>query len=420
MPGLFARLLLLLLGAARGSRGAQQDQCSQSPANEAGALNLGQRWGDPSPTATMTIDLRKVTSATSTFEFRTFDPEGVIFYGDTNPRTDWFVLGLRQGKPEIQIHNTVTNISVSGGQRINDGQWHEVMVKNEGDSVVLGLDGDDLLTLRQVSYAIIDNPSAEVRIAVGGVLIPGNDLLVPINTAMDGCLRQWNWLNTSSTWHEGATLEGEGIKACFANIQRGSFFPGHGLASFLLSGLPTGLSLADESGSLAVEMQLSAGRQVGTVLAISPLEQGPVLSLRLQDTDVVAQLGDKAVVQTPLPMTGCQGVDVLLRVTSAQLTLRLNGHETSEAIQKTDFEALRHVWLSKDGRLFIGGFPGQGESPQPQEEGFFRGCLREIRVQGHQLDLDMAHYRSHTIWAHSCPGKENINPASNSSSDNSN
>uniref|UniRef100_A0A674JMR9 Laminin G domain-containing protein n=1 Tax=Terrapene triunguis TaxID=2587831 RepID=A0A674JMR9_9SAUR len=63
-------------------------------------------------------------SAASSFEFRTLDPEGVIFFGDMGDHSDWFVLGLRRGKAEMQISSVMTNISVRGGQRLDDGQWH--------------------------------------------------------------------------------------------------------------------------------------------------------------------------------------------------------------------------------------------------------------------------------------------------------
>uniref|UniRef100_A0A8C4Y761 Sex hormone-binding globulin n=1 Tax=Gopherus evgoodei TaxID=1825980 RepID=A0A8C4Y761_9SAUR len=164
------------------------------------------------------IDLSKVTSAASSFDFRTLDPEGVIFFGDMGDHSDWFVLGLRRGKAEMQISNVVTNISVRGGQRLDDGQWHR--------------------------------------------------------TPMDGCLRRWIWLNQSTTWWEGTPMQAK-AKPCFSALRPGSFFPG-------------------------------------------------------------------------------------------------------------------------------GGAEG-GETPSPQEWGTFRGCLQGIRVQGHQLDLDSALFRSNTIWAHSCP-----------------
>uniref|UniRef100_H9GL75 Sex hormone-binding globulin n=1 Tax=Anolis carolinensis TaxID=28377 RepID=H9GL75_ANOCA len=180
--------------------------------------------------------MKSTTIAASSFDFRTFDPEGVIFYGDTNPGKDWFVLALRKGKPEMQIHNAVTNLTVSGGMRLNDGRWHRLMVKNEGDVVIMEVDGDDQLVLRHVSSSVIDHPVFAMRIGVGGLFIPAQELLTPLNTAMDGCMRRWNWLNKTSEWREGSSLEEEGTKVCFPSIRPGSFFPGNGLATFSLAG----------------------------------------------------------------------------------------------------------------------------------------------------------------------------------------
>ncbi|XP_077170609.1 sex hormone-binding globulin [Paroedura picta] len=408
MPGRLLLRLQLLLLALGASLGSQYDQCFPEIPKEAGALNIGQKWADPSPAATLSIDLRKVNSTASSFEFRTFDPEGVIFYGDMSPGKDWFVLGLHQGKLEMQIHNSIINTSALGEQRIDDGQWHQILVKNEGDRVALELDGSSLLSLNEVSHAITEHPFPEMRIGVGGLLIPTKELIIPIHPAMDGCLREWNWLNTSSTWREGAALEGEGAKACFPHIQRGSFFSGGGLASFLLSELPSGLSLSKENWTLAVRASLSASPQRGTILAVSPLDQAPVLSLKLEDEEVVAQLGDKTALWVPLPWVGCPASDLLLDITPTDLTLQLGSLEVSRQIQETDFKRLRHLWLSGDGQLFIGGLPGQGDPPQAVEGAFLRGCLHEIQVQGRALDLDSAHYKSDTIWAHSCPRNETL------------
>uniref|UniRef100_A0A452GXG4 Laminin G domain-containing protein n=1 Tax=Gopherus agassizii TaxID=38772 RepID=A0A452GXG4_9SAUR len=71
-------------------------------------------------------------TAASSFDFRTLDPEGVIFFGDMGDHSDWFVLGLRRGKAEMQISNVVTNISVRGGQRLDDGQWHRMRLAMGG------------------------------------------------------------------------------------------------------------------------------------------------------------------------------------------------------------------------------------------------------------------------------------------------
>uniref|UniRef100_A0A4X2K4V0 Sex hormone binding globulin n=1 Tax=Vombatus ursinus TaxID=29139 RepID=A0A4X2K4V0_VOMUR len=63
----------------------------------------------------MTFDLTKVTRAISSFDLRTWDPEGVIFYGDTNPKDDWFMLVLR-----------------GAGPRLDDGCWHQLIPALDG------------------------------------------------------------------------------------------------------------------------------------------------------------------------------------------------------------------------------------------------------------------------------------------------
>lgn len=65
-------------------------------------------------------------SITSHFKFRTYDPEGIIFYGDTKDGQDWFVLSLRDGIPEVQIGKANMLISVKAGRKLNDGVWHKV------------------------------------------------------------------------------------------------------------------------------------------------------------------------------------------------------------------------------------------------------------------------------------------------------
>uniref|UniRef100_A0A8C7AC80 Sex hormone-binding globulin n=1 Tax=Neovison vison TaxID=452646 RepID=A0A8C7AC80_NEOVI len=73
----------------------------------------------------MTFDFTKIRKSFSSFELQTWDPEGVIFYGDTNPKDDWFVLALRDGRSEIQLHNQLAQVTVSAGPRLDDGRWHQ-------------------------------------------------------------------------------------------------------------------------------------------------------------------------------------------------------------------------------------------------------------------------------------------------------
>lgn len=65
-------------------------------------------------------------SIKSSFQLRTFDPEGVIFYGDTKKGQDWFVLSLKDGIPLMQIYRSGMYVSVAGGTKLSDGEWHTV------------------------------------------------------------------------------------------------------------------------------------------------------------------------------------------------------------------------------------------------------------------------------------------------------
>ncbi|XP_026548396.1 sex hormone-binding globulin [Notechis scutatus] len=340
-------------------------------------------------------------SAASSFDFRTFDPEGVIFYGDTGPDDDWFVLALRRGKPIMQIHNTLTNVTVSGGQRLNDGQWHQITVRNEGHYVMLLVDGDDQLTLSHVSHPIVNQPAPQMRIGVGGLFILPNELLVPLNPALDGCIRRWDWMNTSQEWHEGASLHDRDAKACFTTVQRGSFFRGNGGAVFALSDLPSGLSPTDGTWLLSVQLRIRAGPQLSSLVAVLGFKQRPVLRLTLQHTDLTAELSNQTVLLLPLPEGGCLDSPLLLRLTPSSFSLGLGATEISKPTPKAEFESLQQLWLNNLGSLVVGGESGEEKS---QEGHFFHGCLSEIRVQDHELDFDEAQYRSDSISAHSCPG----------------
>ncbi|KAM3823990.1 LOW QUALITY PROTEIN: sex hormone-binding globulin [Vipera latastei] len=373
--------------------------CFRGSAVEAGGLNLGQRWGDPFPTASLFVDLRTVTSAVSSFDFRTFDPEGVIFYGDTAPGSDWFVLALRQGKPIIQIHNSLTNLTVSGGRHLNDGLWHRITVKNEGHVIMLVVDGDDQLTLSHVSHPIVNRTTPQMRIGVGGMFILPIELLVPVNPALDGCIRRWDWLNTSRAWREeGGVPARPQAKVCLTTVQRGSFFPGDGLAVFPLSDLPSGLSTTDGHWRFSLQLRIRAAPQLSTLLAVWALEeQRPVLHLALERTDLRVQLGNQTLLLLPLPAGGCLDTPLLLLLTPSSFMLSLGDTEIIKPTPVDDYQSLKEVWLSARGNLVIGGASGE-------EKSCFQGCLNTVRVQGHELDFDDAQYRSNSISAHSCPG----------------
>lgn len=55
----------------------------------------------------------------------------MIFYGDTKNGVDWFVLSLKDGVPLMQIYRSGVYVSVAGGSRLSDGEWHTVSLQSQ-------------------------------------------------------------------------------------------------------------------------------------------------------------------------------------------------------------------------------------------------------------------------------------------------
>ncbi|XP_042369862.1 growth arrest-specific protein 6-like, partial [Plectropomus leopardus] len=70
--------------------------------------------------------------------------------------------------------------------------------------------------------------SGKLRLALGGILINKERMIVQFEPQMDGCVREGSWLNLSVPWE----AEAEELWPCYQNVQPGSFFPGTGFAIF--------------------------------------------------------------------------------------------------------------------------------------------------------------------------------------------
>lgn len=60
------------------------------------------------------------------FDFRTFDPEGILFFAGGHQDSTWVVLALRKGRLELQLkYNRIGRVT-SSGPLINHGMWQTV------------------------------------------------------------------------------------------------------------------------------------------------------------------------------------------------------------------------------------------------------------------------------------------------------
>ncbi|XP_053572129.1 sex hormone-binding globulin [Bombina bombina] len=385
-------LLFIWIFSLRDGR-AEEPSCYGGFLDPEQHINIGQKWGLGLPARTVHIDMTKVTSSSSCFEVRTFDPEGVLIFGDTRNGQDWFLLGLRDGRPEIQICNQIAKLSVAGGPKINDGEWHKILVRSDEHRIVLEVDDQETLRIGHVTEVVSQSLDTTMRIAVGGILTNHTYLMEPLVTPLDGCLRNWVWLSLTPEWlHDPASLNPP--KRCFSSHRRGSYFPGTGKAVYKTTDIiPVS---QDSQWYLSVQIQLHSETNSFSLLSISHPNGDLVLSLKGEHKNLILELGNTTVLSLSLPeLEGCEGALLLLEVTQTSITLQYGGKEEQKPLTEEEYVALRDAWQS-GGYLYLGG--GPEESTQ-----YFHGCLRNIIFQGTNLDLDSALYKSDSIWSHSCP-----------------
>ncbi|KAG7464670.1 hypothetical protein MATL_G00167880 [Megalops atlanticus] len=381
-------LLLLCAGPARPDQGADSGESSAETTliSGQGLINLGQRWGSKTPLMHTTANLTEVTSIKSSFEFRTLDPEGVVFYGDTRGGADWFVLALRGGRPEMQIGKADVLTTVTGGPKLDDGRWHKIELRSEGRSVVLELDGVVALVVGLHSQKTQTDLTGQMRLSLGGILITEQRLLNPLRMEMDGCVRAGTWLNLSTPWETDLSQE---LQPCFTSISKGSYFPGTGLATFNSSDFPVHQT---DGSEVSIEIE---GYDVltwsGTVLSLKTLQGEAVLTVTAHN-----ETGEFIV------KFGTQTSTVKMDPFDLDLNLTKHALEVSDGpIMEDD----THDWLSMWNEGMVLAFGGVSDGTEDSSSPYLHGCLRRIQIQGQEVDLDRAIYKHNSVSSHSCPRK---------------
>ncbi|XP_010735465.1 sex hormone-binding globulin [Larimichthys crocea] len=379
--GLLFALSLTLLGW--GVEGQSKNKVSGSS-----AFYLGQERDIWRPLIQTAVNVSNIRSIKSTFQFHTFDPEGVIFYGDTKDGKDWFVLSLKDGLPLMQISKGDILLSVTGGNKLNDGKWHTLEVSNHGKFVILEVDGLKGLVVGMQSQQPEEALSGELRLALGGILIEKEKLIVEFEPRMDGCVREGNWLNLSVPWE----AEVDNLWPCSGNVQPGSYFSGTGFSYFSASDFP----VADDA--VRVEFWGNFSKMDGTIMSLMAPGNKLMFSLvaNSKEQELTVEFANGGAVGASLSID-FKRVAVIFHADSLEIH-----RYTAESRGGTSTVSLAShlMTLWREGRLAIGGLLGEAEDNVGSK--FLRGCLERIQIQGKDLDLDTS-VRHKSIIPHSCP-----------------
>lgn len=380
--GLLLSLSLTLLGWRVEGQGNGR---GKKEVSGGATVYLGQDRDIWRPLIHTTVNLSEISSIKSSFQFRTFDPEGAVFYGDTKNGDDWFVLSLKDGIPLMQISREDILVSVAGGPKLNDGQWHTLEVSNQEKFVILEVDGSSRLVVGMQSKQTQEVLSGELRLAVGGILIDKEKMIVPFEPQMDGCVREGSWLNLSMPWEAEA---GE-LWPCYQNVQPGSYFPGTGFAIF-------NTSVFHSDDGVKVELWGDFSKMDGTILSIKAPGQELMFALVANNNtkEVTLIFGEEKISMKETFKR------LVITFQTDLLKVLEDEDESKTTLSIIPGSHLGYLTPWREGRLAVGGLLGEGEDDVGSQ--FLTGCLEKIQVQGRDLDLDLA-VKHMSISSHSCP-----------------
>ncbi|KAI3377551.1 hypothetical protein L3Q82_008712, partial [Scortum barcoo] len=336
------------------------------------------------------------------FDFRTFDPEGVVLYAESS-QDSWFMLGLRGGRIEVQFKNQNAFKVTSGGKAINDGQWHVISVDELESSISVKISKEAVMSINSPESLFTSvNGKLETKVYIAGLPNRTNNVIKPINPRLDGCIRGWNLMNQGASGVKEVIQEKKS-KHCFVYVERGSFFTGAGLARFNIDYSDSG------SWNMDIKMNIRPSRSEGVLFALVYNNRVPL------SVAVVTQGEEDANLQVFLDGVSVATLDSIMLCYPDRLTVQLNVTPTeiqisanSSTVTYMKSDALQealirlNTTMQKPINTYIGGIPDDVPLHATPVTAFYDGCM-DIAINGQQLDFDEALSKHNSIKSHSCP-----------------
>ncbi|XP_033883372.3 vitamin K-dependent protein S-like [Acipenser ruthenus] len=350
--------------------------------------------------------LSEIISFKSQFELRTFDPEGIIFFGDIGGEHNWFILALRKHYLEIQFPNYLSQTAVTGGPFISDGEWKQISIANLNSTIIVTVNKEEVIRNHQPMKNEDVEGKGVLRIGIGA-MFPNSSLKLTLNPPLDGCLRNWDWVR-QETPILNRLIESSESQRCWKSVVPGSYFPGYGAAQFESHLFIDNLSMKEtENWSLTVELSLRPVVANGILFAILDLKNNLSFSIALNDTQQAFTLtfAGKDLGSLRFPPELCSGEFQVQQLILANKQLVFKSLE-DEVIWNVadDFEALQAVWDQPGTTVYLGGLPDWDPAAV---NSYYHGCMR-VKIQGNRVDVDTAKNKYGGIRSHSCPADQQL------------
>ncbi|XP_008591445.1 PREDICTED: growth arrest-specific protein 6 [Galeopterus variegatus] len=384
------------------------------------SLYLGRMFSG-TPVIRLRFKRLQPTRLVAEFDFRTFDPEGVLFFAGGHQDSTWIVLALRAGRLELQLHYNGVGRVTSSGPVINHGMWQTISVEELERNVVIKVNKDAVMKIAVAGDLFqLDRGLYHLNLTVGGIPFKEKHLVQPINPRLDGCMRSWSWLNGEDTTIQ-ETVKVNTRMQCFSVTERGSFYPGNGLAIYSLNYSRTPPDVGTETAwEVEVVARIRPATDTGVLLALVGDGHTVPLSVALVDYHSTKKLKKQLVVLAVegmalalMEIKVCDGQEHVVAVSlkAGEASLEVDGTKGQSEVSAAQLqERLAVLGRHLQGPLltFIGGLPDVPVTSAPVTA-FYRGCMT-LEVNQKRLDLDEATYKHSDITSHSCPPVEHAAP----------
>uniref|UniRef100_A0A8C6ZGJ1 Growth arrest specific 6 n=1 Tax=Nothoprocta perdicaria TaxID=30464 RepID=A0A8C6ZGJ1_NOTPE len=364
------------------------------------SLYLGRMFSG-TPVIRLRFKRKQLTRLVAEFDFRTFDPEGILFFAGGRQDSTWIVLALRKGRLELQLKYNGIGRVTSSGPLINHGVWQTISVEELERSLIIKVNRDAVMKISvSGNLFTLDKGLYQLNLTVGGIPFKTKDLILPINPRLDGCMRAWNWLNGEDTTIQETIKMNEKMQ-CFSVAGRGSFYPGRGFAVFHLSYLNAVIQAATDTGVLFALVT----EEASVPLSLSLVDYHSTKKLKQQF--IILALENMVVSRLALNLCDKKehSVDILLK--KDQLSLIVDEKAAESELSTSELEESLSVLensLQSTVKTYVGGLPDVAVTSTPVTA-FYHGCMT-VKLGNKALDLDEALYKHSDITSHSCPPVE--------------
>uniref|UniRef100_A0A674GY17 Growth arrest specific 6 n=1 Tax=Taeniopygia guttata TaxID=59729 RepID=A0A674GY17_TAEGU len=376
------------------------------------SLHLGRMFSG-TPVIRLRFRRKQLTRLVAEFDFRTFDPEGILFFAGGHQDSTWIVLALRKGRLELQLKYSGIGRVTSTGPLINHGMWQTISVEELESNLIIKVNRDAVMKIAvSGNLFTLDKGVYHLNLTVGGIPFKTKDLIVPINPRLDGCMRAWNWLNGDDTSIQETIKMNEKMQ-CFAVAGRGSFYPGRGFAVFNLTYMqPSSGNETKTNWEIEVNAVIQPATDTGVLFALVTEEASVPLSLSLIDYHSTKKVKQQFIIMalentvvSRLAINLCDkkehSVDVLVK--KDHLSLRVDGKAGESELSISELEDSLSILESslQSTKTYVGGLRDVPVTSTPVTASY-HGCMT-LKLSNTALDLDEALYKHSDITSHSCP-----------------